>query len=97
MALMTRIAARLKEKSICLWGYVLRNDTIASLSITHLVGGKFVRVNILRGAIMTDQGIIESEAYNVLWFRKALGAKDVKIFADIYVKHAIQLRERPIP
>ncbi len=73
----------------------MRNDALAALSIAYVVGGKFVRVNVLSGAVMADQGIIESDAYNVLRFRKALGAKDIKIFADVHVKHAVQLKERP--
>lgn len=97
VASMVYIASRLTEKiDLPLGINVLRNDALAALSIAYVVGGKFVRVNVLSGVVITDQGVIESEAYKVLRFRKALGAKDVKIFADVHVKHAIRLKERPI-
>jgi membrane complex biogenesis BtpA family protein len=97
VASMVYIATRLIEKiDLPLGINVLRNDALAALSIAHAVGGKFVRVNVLSGAVITDQGFIESEAYKVLRFRKALEAKDVKLFADVHVKHAMRLEERPV-
>jgi membrane complex biogenesis BtpA family protein len=94
---MVYIATRLIEKiDLPLGINVLRNDAFATLSIAYAVGGKFARVNILSGVVITDQGLIESKAYKVLRFRKALGAKDVKLFADVHVKHAIRLEERPV-
>ncbi|WXG40616.1 MAG: BtpA/SgcQ family protein [Candidatus Freyarchaeum deiterrae] len=97
VASMTYIATRLIEKiDLPLGINVLRNDTFAALSIAYVVGGKFVRVNVLSGIVITDQGLVESEACKVLRFRKALGAGDVKLFADVHVKHAIRLEERPV-
>lgn len=97
VASMVYVATRLTEKiDLPLGINVLRNDAFAAFSIAYVVGGKFVRVNVLSGAVVTDQGFIESEAYEVLRFRKALGAKNVKLFADVHVKHAILLGERPI-
>ncbi|MFB0560542.1 MAG: BtpA/SgcQ family protein [Candidatus Lokiarchaeia archaeon] len=97
VASMAYIATRLTEKiDLPLGVNILRNDALAALSIAYVVGGKFVRVNVLSGAVITDQGVIESEAYKVLRFRTILGAKRVKIFADVHVKHAVQLKERPI-
>ncbi len=94
VASMVYIATRIREEiDLPLGINVLRNDALAALSISYVVGGKFVRVNVLSGAVITDQGIIESEAYNVLRFRKYIGADNIRIFADVQVKHAIQLRE----
>jgi membrane complex biogenesis BtpA family protein len=39
------------------------------------------------GVMATDQGIIEGDAYKLLRYRRELGS-DVKIFADVLVKHA---------
>jgi len=49
-------------------------------------------VNILTGAMLTDQGIIEGDAYTALRKRAAI-APAVAIFADHFVKHAVPLAE----
>jgi uncharacterized protein len=66
---------------------VLRNDAMAAMAIASCVGAKFIRVNVLTGVMATDQGIIEGNAYELLRYRRELGC-DVKIFADVLVKHA---------
>jgi membrane complex biogenesis BtpA family protein len=65
----------------------LRNDGCAALGVAAVVGARWVRVNVLAGAMVTDQGVIEGEAARVLAYRKQLGA-DVEILADLLVKHA---------
>ncbi|MDX2270637.1 MAG: BtpA/SgcQ family protein [Cyanobacteriota bacterium] len=66
---------------------VLRNDGHSALAIAACVGAQFIRVNVLSGSMVTDQGTIEGDAYHLLRYRRALGV-DVKIFADVLVKHA---------
>ncbi|AKV01305.1 photosystem I biogenesis protein BtpA [Labilithrix luteola] len=70
---------------------VLRNDAEAALSIASCVGARFVRVNVHTGARVTDQGIVQGEAASTLRLRKALGAEDVAIWADVDVKHSSPL------
>jgi membrane complex biogenesis BtpA family protein len=66
---------------------VLRNDAVSALAIAHATGGKFIRSNILSGVMVTDQGIIEGKAADVLRYRRTLQT-DIHIFADVLVKHA---------
>ncbi len=66
---------------------VLRNDGHSAMAIASCVGAQFIRVNVLMGVMATDQGIIEGDAYRLLRYRRELGS-DVKIFADVLVKHA---------
>lgn len=66
---------------------VLRNDAHSSLAIASCVGAKFIRVNVLTGVMATDQGLIEGQAHHLLRYRRELGS-DVKILADVLVKHA---------
>lgn len=72
---------------------VLRNDGHAALAIALAVGARFVRVNVLSGAAVTDQGLIEGEAATLLRLRAALGsgagsASPIALLADVHVKHA---------
>jgi membrane complex biogenesis BtpA family protein len=69
---------------------VLRNDARAALAIAHVCGAQFVRVNVWVGAAVTDQGIIEGAARSAILYRRELQA-DVALWADICVKHAVQL------
>jgi uncharacterized protein len=66
---------------------VLRNDGKSALAIASCVRAQFIRVNVLTGVMATDQGLIEGEAHQLLRYRRELGS-DVKIFADVLVKHA---------
>jgi membrane complex biogenesis BtpA family protein len=66
---------------------VLRNDAHSALAIATCVRAQFIRVNVLTGVMATDQGLIEGQAHHLLRYRRELGS-DVKILADVLVKHA---------
>lgn len=69
---------------------VLRNDGVAALAIAAATGAAFVRVNVFCGVAFTDQGTIEGNARELLDLRKRLKC-DVKLLADVHVKHAAHL------
>jgi membrane complex biogenesis BtpA family protein len=69
---------------------VLRNDAISAMAIACCTDAQFIRVNVLTGVTVTDQGLIEGCAYELLRYRRSLGV-DVKIFADVCVKHGTSL------
>jgi membrane complex biogenesis BtpA family protein len=66
---------------------VLRNDARSALAIATCVRAHFIRVNVLTGVMATDQGLIEGQAHHLMRYRRELGS-DVKVFADVLVKHA---------
>jgi membrane complex biogenesis BtpA family protein len=93
VAAMTRVIAEVAHSVRLPFGVnVLRNDALSSLAIAAATGATFIRVNIHTGAMLTDQGIIEGDAYATLRKRAAI-APLVLIFADHRVKHAIPLGE----
>src|SRR5213076_2747388 len=69
---------------------VLRNDASAALALCAACYGSFIRVNVHTGAMLTDQGLIEGEAYETLRSRERI-APETLIFADVHVKHAVPL------
>ena len=73
---------------------VLRSDALSALAVAAAVGGRFVRVNVHVGAVVADQGILESGAYDSLRYRRLLGL-DIRILADVQAKHGMPLA--PIP
>ena len=74
---------------------VLRNDARAALALCSVCGGDFIRVNVHSGAMLTDQGLIEGDAYNTLRYREHLQSK-AQIFADVHVKHAVPLGDQTL-
>ena len=69
---------------------ILRNDAKSAIAIATVTGAHFIRVNVHTGAMLTDQGIIQGKAHETLRYRSTLKS-EVKIFADIAVKHAVPL------
>jgi len=74
---------------------VLRNDAVSALGIAAATGAAFIRVNVHTGAAATDQGPLTGRAWETLRKRRELGA-EVGILADVRVKHARPLVERPL-
>ena len=74
---------------------VLRNDSAAAIAIAAAMDAQFIRVNVHTGARLTDQGIIEGMAHDTLRYRSLLGC-DVKIFADVDVKHSAPVARREL-
>jgi membrane complex biogenesis BtpA family protein len=96
VAAMTAAALAIRAAvSLPLGVNVLRNDACAALSIAHVCGAQFVRCNVFVGAVVTDQGIIEGAAQELLDLRSRLGSS-VQIWADVGVKHAAALGDYPL-
>lgn len=98
VASITRAASAVRDASadLPLGINVLRNDGMSALGIAAAVGASFIRVNVLAGAAVTDQGVIEGQAAELARLRRQLDAKGVGVFADVRVKHAAPLADRPI-
>jgi len=96
VASMTKIACEIKQHvSLPIGISALRNDPFAGLAIAHAIDGEFIRVNVYIGAAVIGTGIVQGCAAEILRYRNKLRS-DVKIFADISVKHAIPLVRIPI-
>jgi len=87
---MTRIALALPGKATLRGVNVLRNDSLGALAVAAGSGLQFIRVNVHTSAMVTDQGLIEGRAAELLRARGEL-APGVAIFADVNVKHATSL------
>jgi uncharacterized protein len=85
-----------KAVSIPIGLNVLRNSWKAAIAIAHIVGGIFIRLNILTDVMVTDQGPVIGRAAEATRYRKFIGAENVRIFSDVYSKHAAPIAERPI-
>lgn len=97
LTVMSRIARELKrEIGLPLGINVLRNDSRGALAVAVAAGAEFIRVNVLSGARVTDQGVVAGRAEQLLRERAALDARRVAILADVAVKHSAPLAARPL-
>lgn len=97
IAAMTRVATEVSQAVRLPLGInVLRNDARSALAIAHAVSASFIRVNVLTGARVTDQGVIQGEAHALLRERAQLGAFGIAILADADVKHSAPLAPRAL-
>jgi len=94
---LTRVCSRLRidHAELRIMVNCLRNDAETALSVATVCDADAIRINVHTGASVTDQGIIEGDAGHTLRLRRNLGSV-ARIFADIAVKHAVPLAERPL-
>ncbi|MBS3102170.1 BtpA/SgcQ family protein [Candidatus Woesearchaeota archaeon] len=93
----TMVAEKIAANVSVPFGFcALFNDYKAALSIAKVAGGSYVRVPVFNEAVIASSGIIEGNPYDVISFRDKIKANDVKILADVQVKHAYSLSRRPI-
>jgi hypothetical protein len=67
---------------------VLAGANRAAMAVAHACGASFVRAEGFVFAHVADEGIIESSAGDLLRYRRAIGAENVFVFADIKKKHS---------
>lgn len=72
---------------------VLRNDGEAAVAIATAIDAQFVRINVLGGAVVSEQGVIVGKSHDVQRLRANLKS-NVLVFADVGVKHAAPLADR---
>ena len=96
IAAMTRAVGSVVHRSGLPVGVnVLRNDARAALGVAAATGARFIRVNVHVGAAWTDQGLIRGRAVDTLRER-ARWAPGLAVFADVAVKHAAPVAQRPL-
>ena len=97
VASMGRVLGELRRHtSLPIGVNVLRNCARDALAVAAAFGGDFIRVNVLSEAFVTDQGIVEGTAADLMRTRRLTGAEQIAVFADVHVKHAVPLLPRPI-
>ena len=74
---------------------MLRNAWEEAVSVAYTVGAEFIRCNVVIGAYVTDQGIIQGCAADLARLRRSFD-RDVLVLGDVHVKHAAPLFDVPL-
>jgi len=91
VACMTVIAKEIaRETSLPLGINVLRNDVVAAIAIAKAVNADFVRANQLIFPSFMPEGFMDANPGEVLRYKRQIGCRAM-IFADVRVKHSVQL------
>lgn len=92
VAHLTAIAAMVKQETKLPLGInVLRNDGLSALAVAHAADADFIRVNVLSHARLTDQGVLQAIAHDLLRERVLLDAANIQILADVDAKESVPL------
>lgn len=67
---------------------VLAGANSSGLAVALACGANFVRVEGFVFAHIADEGLIEASAGALLRYRRAIGAENIRIFADVKKKHS---------
>ncbi|BDM63325.1 hypothetical protein NFHSH190041_07770 [Shewanella sp. NFH-SH190041] len=67
------------------------NDAQTSLALAKAIGAEFVRIPVFVDTVEFYGGIIQPCARECMYFRKALAAENIKVLADVQVKHSNML------
>lgn len=87
--LMAIVGYEIKNISVIPCGIqILAGANKQALAAAHSAGLDFIRAEGFVFAHVADEGIIESDAGELLRYRKQIGAEDVLVFTDIKKKHS---------
>jgi membrane complex biogenesis BtpA family protein len=99
-AAMAVMASRVREATKLPIGInVLANGAMTVIAVSKAAGAAFFRVNQWTNAYIANEGFVEGPAAAATRYRATLRANDVKIFADVHVKHGAHaiVADRSIP
>jgi uncharacterized protein len=74
---------------------MLRNACTEALTVAYVAGADFIRCNVVIGAYVTDQGIIQGCAAELARLGASLDRR-ILVLGDVHVKHAYPLFNVPI-
>jgi uncharacterized protein len=92
VAAMTRVTSEVvRHARIPIGVQILLNDWRASLAIAHACGAQFVRLDFFVDRVAIKAGTIEPVPDQIMAYRKAIGAEQILILADLQVKYSTLL------
>ncbi|WP_424190480.1 BtpA/SgcQ family protein [Actinokineospora sp. G85] len=87
MALVVRAVREATGDGFAVGAHMLRNAVRASLAVSAVAGGSFVRVGALVGRTMTAHGLVEPDPEAVMAYRRSINATGVRVIADVDSMH----------
>jgi uncharacterized protein len=87
MAVITHAVSQVTGSEFNIGVQIMWNSIRASLAVTKVCGGSFVRCANLIGSSMSPFGLIEADTLGVMNYRNQIQAQDIKMVAEIEGMH----------
>ena len=89
IAAMTAVGAALRsELKLPLGIQILAGANKAALAVAHATGMEFIRAEGFVFGHLADEGMMNSDAGELLRYRKQIGAEHIRIYTDVKKKHS---------
>jgi membrane complex biogenesis BtpA family protein len=89
VAAMTMVAAAVRAAiGVPVGVQILAAADRQAIAVAHAAGASFVRVECFAFAHVGDEGLHQSNAGDLLRYRKAIGADGIRVLADVKKKHS---------
>lgn len=89
VSVMTLVAQAVKaETGLPVGIQILAGADLDALAVAHAAGLDFVRTECFAFAHIADEGLMQSNAAQLLRYRRQIGADEVQIWADLKKKHS---------
>lgn len=75
---------------------IMRNALKASLAVAKVCNGSYLRCGALVGATLTPHGMVEANPYEVMQYRNTIGARHVRMIAEIDSMHFQWFGGKPV-
>ncbi len=77
---------------------VLENDPTTALAIAMNIGARFIRVPVLVGTLISEEGMVQGKINQLCAYRKELkNADNIKIFANVTMNQIVPTPQRQAP
>jgi len=96
VAAMTACITALRPELTVPYGANVLLDPLASIAVAHSTGGQFVR-GFFTGAYVGDMGVMNTRGPEAARFRKAIGATEVRLLANLNCAFGVPLAPRDLP
>lgn len=99
VATMSVVANAVREAtSIPIGINLLANAGLAALAVAKATQASFIRVNQWVNAYVSNEGFLQGDSARILRYRSHIDAREVRIFADVHVKHGSHsiVADRPV-
>lgn len=72
------------------------NGLKPSIAVAKVCGGSYIRCTVLVGATETAMGTVVADPYDFMTYRSRIGARDIKLIAEVDGMHYRAVWDRPV-
>jgi membrane complex biogenesis BtpA family protein len=95
MAIITKAVSDTTGPEFQIGVQIMLNALKASVAVTRVCGGSFLRCTALVGATLTNSGMVQANPLDFLNYRIRIGAQQIKLIAEVNGMHFRWMGDKP--